>query len=1456
MDQSLSELEGPSEPVRDLALLVPTPQELPFRDLGWERFEKLCYRLARLEHDVEDPRGYGVPGQADRGVDILARRVDGRYVAYQCKDYRRLRPRDIEDAVTVFLENRWDIGIAQFVLCTTHSCVDRGLADAIVEQGRRLAREGISFVVWDREALSARLKELPELIRDIYGRWVLAQFLPDYDGTEETPPACAEDTEAYLRALHEHCTALPSWFPQGMKFTEILHEVTVRPPAVDAEEPEAPASSEAQRRVPWRRAMQQLRHVLLIGDPGSGKSWAIRSRAVELAAARLEGSADGGTLPMIVLAPKLEEGLRSVAAGADGGAQLTRALAMAMPDEVVATAGAVEVVTAALSRDEPVDLMIDGYDEIRSERPRLAQRLGEIVGHLGHGSRFVLTTRPATVPQQRFARMVAACELQPFREPDQRQFVEAWFGEDSEQGRTLARWVSERRLDLLRTPLLIALFCAAATTRDTAPPQTEPELLQRALQRLASNQERYEPLEETSELVRQRIALLEEIAGAFVMPAGIVDAVSVASIEELLSDHAAWRQLERLTKTTVIDDLTSTGVVRKVMGSSGHELEYLHSALRDYLLARLLARRSLWPNHLWRLWSQPEWEPVIGYVGALLEDPDELLAMLQSSFVEDPLNAARLTAGRVLLAAWPKVGDTRRNRVRGELLALLASHDEIDRNRSAAVLASMQDDESVALVRALVQPDVPTRVVVAALRTIAGGTSVASIDALTACARSDEYTPSERVAAVEALSDTSTAHALAALEQLTSDADVLPQVRAAAAFLALRTFDADTPSVRLLERRDEDSRKARGALMERLVAEEDALGDFLGRLRDGEVDVLDPYCSALLESSGPDPGDGLECVMRALPSNPAADVLVAAVERLRELQERDPFTVVLARFLLERRCRPDGRWTLATHIGESPAESAGELVRSLGSSFTANEHLDLAAFLIGELEELPEALAEALRRAIEDDEFGPFARLALANQRSQATAAGHAPALRSPDGGGDDAPLPAPHDDIAAVLSERLSPLGKYQLLRELRRTLPNEGDVFRQAAWLTDDVTIGTATSWIDAQPTLAPLVEARLRRSQFDTARVELAELRSRWPGRGEEVWSTVSGLDARVLDARAEAALLSDDLDVAGTMALASIGAREAEERSPTNRSVMLLLAAGGPHAFSKVSWCLERMPLDAPSTLLLLSWCQAAMRDFSGVSAVLERLPGYLHATDANVAALRVLTGLPLDGAFDRVISWSGCKRVSALLAAIATFAPSEPLQERIAQARQVLEAHSAGLAARWPTDPLEPGDHGTPRWADVLVEIAGKLLSERRPEAAVEIYAAAVEKQGDHPTLVNNLGFCQVPLDLAAAQATLDRAAALYTRPFSVNVANRMLVRTLRGNHPGALAIGESYYEQSATARDGAWLWDMDDPSVLRTDVDVLRYISELGCKAATIVGDRASLARWRRRLAQRPEDPT
>ena len=61
-------------------------QTLPFDQLTWQDFEKLCHRLVRTGSSVENCQQYGVPGEAQSGIDIFARiKGAAKYAVYQCK---------------------------------------------------------------------------------------------------------------------------------------------------------------------------------------------------------------------------------------------------------------------------------------------------------------------------------------------------------------------------------------------------------------------------------------------------------------------------------------------------------------------------------------------------------------------------------------------------------------------------------------------------------------------------------------------------------------------------------------------------------------------------------------------------------------------------------------------------------------------------------------------------------------------------------------------------------------------------------------------------------------------------------------------------------------------------------------------------------------------------------------------------------------------------------------------------------------------------------------------------------------------------------------------------------------------------------------------------------------------------------------------------------------------------
>ena len=155
-------------------------QELPFGELTWEDFEKLCLRLVRLNSEVEFCQQYGGQGDAQDGIDIFARKYgDDKYSVYQCKRERTFGPAKIHAAIERFEKGKWKSRSSEIVLCTQGSLQKKKLIDVVVAHQERLKSEGITFLPWDCHQLSIKLKDCPDLVYDFFGPYWLKHFCGD-----------------------------------------------------------------------------------------------------------------------------------------------------------------------------------------------------------------------------------------------------------------------------------------------------------------------------------------------------------------------------------------------------------------------------------------------------------------------------------------------------------------------------------------------------------------------------------------------------------------------------------------------------------------------------------------------------------------------------------------------------------------------------------------------------------------------------------------------------------------------------------------------------------------------------------------------------------------------------------------------------------------------------------------------------------------------------------------------------------------------------------------------------------------------------------------------------------------------------------------------------------------------------------------------------------------------------
>ena len=83
-------IHSPPDAVPSTPPVATRAQSLPFGELTWENFERLCHRMAALQGNVEHCARYGLQGEAQEGIDIYARQADGRYTCVQAKRHRGL----------------------------------------------------------------------------------------------------------------------------------------------------------------------------------------------------------------------------------------------------------------------------------------------------------------------------------------------------------------------------------------------------------------------------------------------------------------------------------------------------------------------------------------------------------------------------------------------------------------------------------------------------------------------------------------------------------------------------------------------------------------------------------------------------------------------------------------------------------------------------------------------------------------------------------------------------------------------------------------------------------------------------------------------------------------------------------------------------------------------------------------------------------------------------------------------------------------------------------------------------------------------------------------------------------------------------------------------------------------------------------------------------------------------
>jgi predicted NACHT family NTPase len=342
------------------------------------------------------------------------------------------------------------------------------------------------------EALSAASMRDPA-VRELVDHVLRQRAEARASGVEPaTPGELRTDLIALLRGLDEQARTgrLPPYLPAGADVTELSRTVRVQPEVRTSsagEDPggetsgslyrlpaERPEDNEPPQ--PWPQVAAEHQRLIVLADPGFGKSWLVRTETHRLCQEALARLAEG-LGPVIIPVP-----LRCDQLAAAAGPDLAGRAAGFLVAQGLLAERSRDRVAAMVAAGEAV-VLLDALDELtETERGPARELVRSWADQAGDRARCVITSRiagytGAPLPDAH------EVELQAFSPNDVAAAIDAWRLPPVAATQLRGRLRDPAAGAMARIPLLLALLCslAAQVTDREALPRTRGQLYERVL---------------------------------------------------------------------------------------------------------------------------------------------------------------------------------------------------------------------------------------------------------------------------------------------------------------------------------------------------------------------------------------------------------------------------------------------------------------------------------------------------------------------------------------------------------------------------------------------------------------------------------------------------------------------------------------------------------------------------------------------------------------------------------------------------------------------------------------------------------------------------------------------------------------------------------------------------------------------------------------------------------------
>jgi hypothetical protein len=137
-------------------------------------FQKFCRDILDrgADSEIQSCREYGIPGERQEGIDLIAERFDGAIDVFQCKCVRNFEPADIRSASAEFLKylEFWQTRrIRRFVVLVGSDLNHRKRQEEILKQIKTFRdKYDLRYELWPQSRIINKLRAYPGIVRQYF----------------------------------------------------------------------------------------------------------------------------------------------------------------------------------------------------------------------------------------------------------------------------------------------------------------------------------------------------------------------------------------------------------------------------------------------------------------------------------------------------------------------------------------------------------------------------------------------------------------------------------------------------------------------------------------------------------------------------------------------------------------------------------------------------------------------------------------------------------------------------------------------------------------------------------------------------------------------------------------------------------------------------------------------------------------------------------------------------------------------------------------------------------------------------------------------------------------------------------------------------------------------------------------------------------------------------------------